>query len=167
MPFPTILTSSMPTPPFSSNTTALVTLCLEPEHESDPPVDTSVKSAALEVRPANARTAALTPVPAREEHSERLRDQTHPTIPTIPTPSEFFQSPKPRCQSPAKSTITSTTFHDHGLKPTPVILEDQRIFNRESSICAPNTLNSFFKPSECDVPNMYHLVTVSGMGGPL
>jgi len=140
----------MATPPFSSNTTALVTLCLEPEHESDPPVDTSVKSAALEVSPVNAKTAALTSV---EEHSERLRDLTLPTIPTIPTPSELSQSLKPHCQSPAKSTIASTTLNDHDLKYTPVILEDQRVFYREPATRALNILNSFFKPSEHGVPN--------------
>ena len=141
-----------------------LSLCFEPESDSEFLVDTDIESAHLEDCTIDAKTAAFTTAPTGEEHNELLQDLTLPTIPAIPTPSERVVIPKLR-QHPFKSSITSTASNEHVLKPTPVISRCQHVFNRDPAISGYNILNSFSKPFKRDVPNPHVSPSTRGISG--
>jgi len=115
---------------------------------SNPPLSRSVLSTqrpppSLPCQPAKNTVSVSEILPFRQSQQPRL-------LPSSLKVSNLVVKVRP--SPPSRQQHSTTTASNIPLLSWN-ILEDQRVFDRESAICAPNILNSFFKPSECDVPN--------------
>jgi len=132
-----------------------LSLCLDPEPESELPVDTDT-NAVLKGCSVDAKATVFTPVPTHEEPSESRQELpllSLPLILTVPSPSKSATGSRLRRERPPEFHAMSTTLYNHAYHSAPSVVEDKRVFDLESAIPIHNLLKLVFKQSEGVVLN--------------